>query len=146
MKRKSKVVQLLIAIKLPSNFWNRLFAAFLVLSGILLALRSLNTLGNKVSGLRPDDKFRDNIVIIETPNVIDVSKPELIGTENCQNCVSLTFEAQHFYPTERRLDGVVHIYIPNNVMEKLWSNYEYVATPDSDYPSRLILRDEFKNF
>ena len=106
MKRRSKVIKRLKDIKLPRNFWNRLFALFLVVCGILLALTALNSLGEKVSWLRPDGRFQDNTVIIETPNVIDVSMPEIIGNENCQNCVSLTLEAQHFYPKERRLESV----------------------------------------
>ncbi len=112
--------------------------------GGMLIILSLLGLNDRVSGLRPDSRFEDNIAIIEPPNLIDVSTPELLSAESCPNCVSVTFEAQHFSPTERQLSGVIHIEIPNSVKERLWSNFEYIATPDTDYPNILILKDEYK--
>jgi hypothetical protein len=145
MKTIRNIIERIKTINLPIYFWNRLFVVFLVLSGILLVLISFNSLGDKVSGLAPIDEFRDNTVIIKPPNVTDISQPELISTGNCPNCVTITFEAQHFFPKERQLDGVVHIDIPNSIKEKLWSNFEYIATPDTNYPNRLVLKDEYKD-
>ena len=144
MNVAKKLFKKLKSIRFPLNLWNRMFVVVLIIFGILFFLFSLIGLINKVSGLRLDSRFQNNIVVIEPPKIIDVSIPELINMESCQNCVSLTLEAQQFFPTERQLIGVIHINIPNSVKERLWSNNEYIVLPDTDYPNNLTLRNEYK--
>lgn len=147
MKNIKKAPKKLKAKKMLRNFWNRLFPLLTVLFGILLVLISLSVLIDKLLGgqLRPDSRFQDNTMLVEAPNVINVSNPKLISAEGCESCASLILEIQSFSPKERHLEGVIHINIPDSLKKEFWSNSEYIVIPDNDYPDKLILKDKYKS-
>ncbi len=140
-----KIIKASKSIKLPHNLLNRLFAVTLIMSSSLLILLSVSWLNNRAYGLRPDNQFQDNILTIEAPNVVDVSRPELVNAEYCASCADVIIEMQHYSPIERQLTGVVHIKIPDSVKENLWDSNGYISTIDNDHPNALILRSTYEN-
>ena len=125
----------------------RYFGNFLKLVSILYCLVLLISLSKSIIdgyfGFLCKPNFKDYPLTIKTSNFTNTTNPEFISGDNSQNYTNITFEIQNFLPVEQQLIGELKIFIPDEVLENLWYDFEYIVIKEKN---ETILNEQYKDY